>query len=94
MISIARAAARFKNNPDKHPDHRLVHEACAAAGHDWRERLLDPVVTVRLMLLQVLHGNVSCRTLRRLSGLRFGVTAYCKARSVNPATPRRVAGSR
>lgn len=84
MASIACAVARFKENPELHLDHRLVHEACAAAGYAWRERLLGPVVTLRLLILQVLHGNVSCRALGRLSGLRFSVTAYCKARSRLP----------
>jgi hypothetical protein len=84
MTSIARAIARFKNNPQEHLDPRLVHEACAAARYDWRQRVLGPVVTVRLMLLQVLHGNVSCRALGRLSGLSFSVTAYCKARARLP----------
>jgi putative transposase len=84
MASIAQAVARFKDNPQLHLDHRLVHEACVAAGYDWRERVLGPVVTVRLLVLQVLFGNVSCRALGRLSGLRFSVTAYCKARARLP----------
>lgn len=84
MVGIARAVARFKDNPEEHLDHRLVFEACVAAGHGWRRRVLDPVVTLRLMLLQVLFGNVSCRAVGRLSGLRFSVTAYCKARARLP----------
>ena len=84
MTRIAQAVARFKENPQLHLDHRLVHEACAAAGYAWRERVLGPVVTLRLMIVQVLHGNVSCRALGRVSGLRFSVTAYCKARARLP----------
>lgn len=84
MTSIARAVARFKDNPAEHLDYRLVREACVAAGHDWRERVLGPGVMIRLMLLQVLHGNVSCRAVGRLSGLSFSVTAYCKARARLP----------
>jgi len=84
MTSIAWAVARFKDNPQEHLDHRLVLEACEAAGHVWRDRLLGPVTTVRLMLLQVLFANVSCRCLARLSGLSFSVTAYCKARARLP----------
>ena len=84
MTSIAWAVTRFKDNPLEHLDHRLVLEACAAAGHVWRRRLLDPIVTVRLMLLQVLFANVSCRRLSRIAGMRFSVTAYCKARARLP----------
>ena len=40
MTRIARAAAGFKDHPEASLDHRLVHEACAAAGYDWRERVL------------------------------------------------------
>ena len=69
MTSIARAVARFKEDPELRLDHRLVHEACAAAGYVWRERVLGPVVTLRLMIVQVLHGNVSCRALGRVSGV-------------------------
>ncbi len=74
MTSIAWAVTRFKDNPLEHLDHRLVLEACAAAGHVWRRRLLDPIVTVRLMLLQVLFANVSCRRLSRIAGMRFSVS--------------------
>ena len=84
MTSIAQAVARFKNNPQEHLDHRLVLEACEAAGHVWRRRLLDPVVTVHLMLLQVLFANVSCRAVSSIAGMRFSVTAYCKARARLP----------
>jgi Transposase DDE domain len=84
MTIIARAVGRFKNNPKLHLDHRLVHEACAAAGYGWRDRVLGPVVTLRLMIVQVLHGNISCRALGRVSGLTFSVTAYCKARARLP----------
>jgi len=78
--SIASAVARFKQDPRAHLDHRLVLRACAAAQHRWRQRLLDPVTTLYLLILQVLHGNCACRRLRHLSGLRFSTSAYCKAR--------------
>ena len=29
------------------------------AGHSWRKRLLDPVTTLHLFILQVLHGNTA-----------------------------------
>jgi hypothetical protein len=36
MTIIARAVACFKEDPQLHLDYRLVHEACVAAGYDWR----------------------------------------------------------
>ena len=35
-----------------------IHAACEAVGYtEWRDRLLNPVVTVQAFLLQILHGN-------------------------------------
>jgi len=61
-----------------------VHDACATAGHAWRERVLGPMETVGLLLLQVLHGNVSCRALCRISGVSCTAEAYCQARARLP----------
>ena len=32
---------------------QLIRAACTAAGYSWRDRLLDPVLTVHLFVLQV-----------------------------------------
>jgi hypothetical protein len=34
----------------------------------WRDRLLTPVTTTPLFLLQILHGHTACRHLPHLSG--------------------------
>jgi len=80
MASIAHIVAQLKGLSIHILDARTVHAACEAAQHRWRRRVLDPVLTVQLFVLQVLHGNVSCRAVRQLSGLRFSLTAYCNAR--------------
>jgi hypothetical protein len=46
----------------------------------WRERLLTPVVVLRLFLRQLLHANTSIVHLRQLSGLNFAAASYCDAR--------------
>jgi len=84
MASIASTLERIKDDPQQFLDTQLVLDACARAGHVWRDRLLDPVTTVRLFMLQVLHGNVACRRLRHLSGMNFSIEAYCKARTRLP----------
>jgi hypothetical protein len=84
MASIIGTIDRVKRDVPGWLDKALIHEACAAAKHRWRERTLDPVTTLRLFVLQVLHGNAACRALTHLSGLRFSVTAYCKARARLP----------
>jgi hypothetical protein len=33
---------------------------CREVGDPWRSRLLDPVTTVHLFLLQILQGNTAC----------------------------------
>jgi hypothetical protein len=43
----------------------------------WRDRVLPPVTTIQLFLLQMLHGNTACSHLPHLSGLRFSASAYC-----------------
>ena len=50
----------------------------------WRDRVLTPVTTMQLFLLQILHGNTACSHLPHLSGLRFSAAAYCQARARLP----------
>jgi hypothetical protein len=58
---------------------------CREIGYTaWRDRVLTPVTTLQLFLLQVLHGNTACSHLPHLSGLRFTATAYCQARARLP----------
>jgi hypothetical protein len=58
---------------------------CREIGYTaWRDRVLTPVTTVPLFLLQVLHGNTACSHLPHLSGLRFTAAAYCQARARLP----------
>jgi hypothetical protein len=58
---------------------------CREIGYTtWRDRLLTPVTTTQLFLLQILHGNTACSHLPHLSGLRFSAAAYCQARARLP----------
>ena len=54
---------------------------CREAGYQWRPRVLDPVTTVHLFLLQILHGHTACSHLPHLSGQRFTASAFCQART-------------
>jgi hypothetical protein len=50
---------------------------CREIGYTaWRDRVLTPVTTVQLCLLQILHGHTACSHLPPRSGLRFGAAAY------------------
>jgi hypothetical protein len=58
---------------------------CREIGYmAWRDRVLTPVTTMHLFLLQILHGNTACSHLPHLSGLRFTAAAYCQARARLP----------
>jgi hypothetical protein len=67
-----------------------IYAACKAVGYtEWRDRLLNPVITVQAFLLQILHGNTACRHLPHLSGLDFSASAYCQARMKLPLVLQR-----
>lgn len=57
-----------------------IAEACIDSGMSWIDSLLNPVTTIQIFFLQVLHGNTACQHLPRLSRLSFTAAAYCKAR--------------
>ena len=57
-----------------------IRAACREAGYTWRNRKLDPVATVLLFLLQVLHGNTACQHVVHFGTWAFSASAYCKAR--------------
>jgi hypothetical protein len=62
-----------------------IHAVCWEIGYTaWRDRLLTPVTTLQLFLLQGLHGNPACSHLPHLSGLRFTAAAYGQARAKLP----------
>jgi hypothetical protein len=50
----------------------------------WRDRVLTPVTTMQLFLLQILHGNTACSHQPHLSVLRFTAEADCQARAGVP----------
>ena len=54
--------------------------ACQEVGYRFRQRLLDPVTTIQLFVLQVLRGNFACARLREFTDRAFSEAAYCKAR--------------
>ena len=59
-VATSRALARLRGEPLA--DCALagrVEQLCRDHAYAWRDRLLTPAVTVRLMLLQVLHGNTA-----------------------------------
>jgi hypothetical protein len=61
-----------------------IENACRQEGYTWRKRLLDPVITIYLFLLQILHGNTACQHVVQFGCWTFTDSAYCQARKRLP----------
>jgi hypothetical protein len=82
--SIARIVDQFKQSWSRELEDDAIRQACVEAGHRWRDRELGPVATVRLFLLQILHGNVACNHVPHLASKHVTGSAYCTARGRLP----------
>ena len=68
FANVAQIVAQFKRNWSRELEEEAIIEACREAGHQWRERELGPVTTVRMFLLPILFGNVASNFVPRLTG--------------------------
>ncbi len=82
--NIARIVAQFKQSWSQELEDEAIVRACEEVGHNWRERELGPVATVKMFLLQILFGNVACDCVPHLAGKDVTGSAYCTARSRLP----------
>jgi hypothetical protein len=82
--SILAAVQRIKAEVAHWLTPKAIRDLCKTLGYSWRERLLDPVTTVHLFLLQILHGNTACSHVPRLGGVPCSGEAYCQARARLP----------
>jgi hypothetical protein len=92
MASIAQAVRRIKENLASYLEPAFIESLCREHGHAWRSRVLDPVTTLHLFILQILQGNTACSHLSHLAcqsrkdsaatrrGRSFTASAYCQAR--------------
>ena len=86
MRSITDVIRQFKLNWTDQLDGQAITTACQDARMSWLQSTLNPVVTVQIFFLQVLHGNTACEHLSHLARIPFTAAAYCKARM--PLTTR------
>jgi hypothetical protein len=84
VTTITEALGRIKKELARVLEPAMLAELCREVGHEWRERLLDPVTTIHLFILQVLHGNTACAHVPHLAGKSFTGSAYCQARARLP----------
>ncbi len=61
-----------------------IERACRQERYSWRDRLLNPVTTVYLFILQVLHGNTACSHAVHFGRWNFTDSAYRAARKRLP----------
>ncbi len=80
MASITCALRRIKDDLASLLSPSFIERICREVGHDWRERVLDPVTVIHLFILQILRGNVACAHVPRIAGREFTASAYCQAR--------------
>jgi len=82
--SLTLALRQIRNDLADRLEPLPLRELYQSLGCRWRDRVLDPITTIHLFILQVLHRNTACAHLPHLSGLEFTASAYCQARSRLP----------
>ena len=80
MRSITEIVKQFKQNWTEELGEQSIANACRDSEMTWIKSLLDPIVTVQIFMLQILHGNTACQHLPHLCRMTFTSAAYCKAR--------------
>jgi hypothetical protein len=84
MATVSRTLRRIKQDLQPFLSDQDILDACDRAGHRWRRRLLDPVVTVHLFVLQILQFNTALTHLRHLAKYPVKAAAFCRARQRLP----------
>ncbi len=83
-LTIPQVLRQFKADVGKAIAAETIGKICGYLNYVCRDRVLGPVNTVHVFLLQILHGNTACTALPRLAGLPFTAAAYCAARKRLP----------
>jgi hypothetical protein len=76
--------SRLRHEITQSLSREAITDACRDVGHRWRDRTLNPVTTVYLFVLQILHGNTACQHVVHFGTWRFSESAYCQARKRLP----------
>jgi Transposase DDE domain len=83
-LNISEIVGQFKADVAAALSAETIGNICRELGHAWRDRILGPVTTVQVFLLQILHGNTACTAMSRLAEVSFSAAAYCAARTRLP----------
>lgn len=82
--NILAAVRLIKANVAQHLEATAIEAICGELQYTWRNRLLNPVITLHAFLLQVLHGNTACEHVPHLMHGSFTGDAYIQARARLP----------
>lgn len=80
MRSITDVVRQFKQSWTEELSRDAIAQACRDAGMNWNNSLLNPIATIQIFFVQVLHGNTAIEHLSHLTGMSFTAAAYCQAR--------------
>ena len=83
-LTIPQILRQFKADVATAIAAETIVKICGYLNYQGRDRILGPVTTVHVFLLQILHGNTACTALSRLAGVPFTAAAYCLARKRLP----------
>lgn len=84
IASVRSALRRIQRDLAQFLDPEQIDAVCREVGYRFRRRILDPVTTIHLFLLQILHGNVAIARLHDFADRVFSEASYCNARSRLP----------
>jgi hypothetical protein len=79
MATIHSALATVKSQYSELVPETMISQACVDVGHHWRQRKLDPAMTVHLLLLQLL-ARVALISLDQVAHVGVSAVAICRAR--------------
>jgi hypothetical protein len=78
--TVTQVVKQFQQDWTRQLDPEALRRACHDLAYPWRQRVRDPVVTMQLCFVQILHGNTTCTHLRHLTQWAVTASAYCQAR--------------
>ena len=70
--------------PPRLVEPEVVRDVCGELGLTYRKRVLDPLTTLHVLLVQAFHGNTALHDLRLKSGVEASAGAICRARARLP----------
>jgi hypothetical protein len=62
--TLAHVVKQFQQDWSSQLEPDAILTACRGVAYRWRARTLNPVTTIQLFFVQILHGNTACAHLR------------------------------